>query len=102
MPIRHVVILTFNEGTTTDQIDALTTGLRELPGLIPELLDYHVGPNAGIDPGTADFAIIANFASAADYAVYRDHAEHQARIRDLVRPIVAERRAVQFELGPRP
>ncbi|WP_421121833.1 Dabb family protein [Aquihabitans daechungensis] len=43
-----------------------------------------------------DFAVCADFASTADFLTYRDHPEHQARIRSLVEPITAERVAVQF------
>jgi hypothetical protein len=70
--------------------------LRALPAIIPEIVDYRVGPDLGINPTSWDFAVSADFASEADFLTYRDHADHQAVITDLVLPITAERVAVQF------
>ena len=96
MPIRHVVTFRFNEGTTPEQIAALTEGLGRLPGAIPEIADYRFGPDVGINEGNGHIAVTADFVTLADYLVYRDHPEHQAVIRDLIAPILAERIAVQF------
>ncbi|MCU1371222.1 MAG: Stress responsive Barrel Domain protein [Ilumatobacteraceae bacterium] len=96
MTLRHVVCFRFLPGTTPEQITALADGLRELPGIIPEIVAYHVGPNLGINPGTWDFAVTADFDDEAGFVAYRDHREHQARIQSFVTPIQAERVAVQF------
>lgn len=96
MTMRHVVCFRFQPDTAPDQVEALATGLRELPAIIPEIAAYAVGPNLGINEGTWDFAVVADFASAEDFLVYRDHPEHQARIQALVLPITAERVAVQY------
>lgn len=96
MTLRHVVCFRFEPDTTTEQVVALAKGLEELPGLIPEITGYHVGPDLAINETSWDFAVTADFADTAGYLVYRDHPEHQARIRDLVAPIAAERAAVQF------
>ncbi|HWJ98817.1 MAG TPA: Dabb family protein [Acidimicrobiales bacterium] len=96
MTMRHVVCFRFQPDTDPGQVDALAAGLRELPAIIPELAAYQVGPDLGIGEGTWDFAVVADFASTDDFAVYRDHPEHQARIQALVLPITAERVAVQY------
>lgn len=98
MSIRHQVCFRFHPGTATEQVVALTKGLEELPGLIPQIVAYHVGPDLGINDASWDFAVTADFASTEDYLVYRDHPEHQARITSLVSPITAERSAVQFRI----
>ncbi|MGN6693085.1 MAG: Dabb family protein [Aquihabitans sp.] len=96
MSLRHVVCFRFQPDTTPEQVDALAAGLRELPALIPEIAAYKVGPNLGLNEGTWDFAVAADFASVDDFTVYRDHPEHQARIEALVLPITADRVAVQY------
>ncbi len=96
MTMRHVVCFRFNPGTTAEQVIALAQGLEELPGIIPEIVEYRLGPDLGINEASWDFAVCADFASTADYVTYRDHPEHQARIAALVAPITAERVAVQF------
>jgi hypothetical protein len=96
MSLRHVVCFRFHPETSAEQVAALADGLRELPGIIPEIAAYLVGPNLGINPGTWDFAVTADFATEADFVTYRDHPEHQARIQAFVVPITAERVALQF------
>lgn len=96
MPLRHLVLLRFHPGTSPEQVAAIATALRTLPGQIPELGTYLVGPDLAISDGTYDFGIAADFASQADYETYRDHPAHQAVIHELIAPLVAERAAVQY------
>ncbi len=95
---RHVSLFTFTPETTPEQQEELARQLRTLPGAIEEIQDYHVGPDARLNPGNYQFGIVADFASMDDYLVYRDHPVHQALIEKYVRPIVADRAAVQYEL----
>lgn len=97
MSIQHVVMFRFNEGTDPSTIDEMATGLRRLPGLIPQIATYVLGPDLGLSDGSWDFALSARFASVADFETYRAHPEHMAVITDLIEPITAERRSVQFE-----
>ena len=95
---RHVVLFTFTPETTQEQQEELATQLRTLPGAIGEIADYHVGQDAGLNPGSWEFAVVADFASVEDYLVYRDHPVHRAIIEKYVQPIAANRAAVQYEL----
>jgi len=93
---RHVVTFQFHEDATDDQIAAVTRGLETLPGLIPEIAEYRVGPDAGINEGNQDYAVVADFGSVDDYLVYRDHPAHLGVIAEHIRPILASRAAVQY------
>ena len=60
---------------------------------------YHVGPDAGVNPGkNYDFAVVADFDDADGYLAYRDHPAHRAVVENYVEPIVARRAYVQYEL----
>lgn len=96
--LRHVVVFRWHPGTTSEQVAAVTAALRALPAEIGELAAYHVGADAGINEGNHAYAVVADFATAEDYLAYRDHPAHQAVIRDLIAPLVAERAAVQYEV----
>jgi len=96
MTMRHVVCFRFKPDTTTEQVVAMAQALEELPGLIPEIADYRVGPDLGINETSWDFAVCADFASTEDYLTYRDHPEHVARIQAVVLPLVDERASVQL------
>jgi hypothetical protein len=97
--IRHVALLTFVEGATAAQIDAVEAALWTLPGLIPQLQSYAVGRDLGLDPGNASFALVAEFADVADYTAYRDNAEHRRIIAELIAPILAARTGAQYEVA---
>jgi len=95
---RHVVLMRWKEETTADQLSHMEAGLAGLPALVPEIRDYKFGADAGMSPGNFDFAIVADFDDVESYVVYRDHPDHVALINDRIKPLVAERVAVQHEL----
>ena len=98
MGLRHVVMFRFAEGTTDEQVQALADGLDGMPATVGTMADYRHGRDAGINETTYDYVVVGDFATVDDYLVYRDHPDHLALIRDLVRPILAERASIQFEL----
>lgn len=95
---RHVVMFRWHEGVTGEQVKAIRDGLMRLPGQIPEIEAYAVGPDAGVNPNNFDFAVVGDFADHDAYLVYRDHPAHRAFIDEHLTPIIAERAAVQYEL----
>jgi hypothetical protein len=99
--IRHVVLFRFLPDTTDEQKTAIVEGLRALPPQIPELLAYDVGPDLGLTDGTFDLGVVADFADAAGYRAYLAHDAHETVARERIRPFVAERASVQFEIADR-
>jgi hypothetical protein len=96
---RHVSLFMFTPQTTVEQQEELARQLRTLPGAVPEIRDYHVGLDAGLEPGNYQFAVVADFDNVEDYLVYRDHPVHRGLIEKYVVPIRASRAAVQYELS---
>jgi len=94
---RHVALFRFVPEATNEQRQAAVEGLRGLPALIPELIDYRVGPDAGLGADNFDLAVVADFARPEHYDVYVAHTAHEAVASTLVRPILADRAAVQYE-----
>ena len=95
---RHVVLLSWTGDPTEAQKQALADELGKLPGLIDAIRRYQFGPDAGINPGNCDFAVVADFDDADGYLVYRDHPAHRKVIEDYINPIVARRSAVQYQV----
>ncbi|HEY5154832.1 MAG TPA: Dabb family protein [Acidimicrobiales bacterium] len=93
---RHVVMFRFVPDVTDAQRQAMVDGLATLPAAIPQLRSYVLGPDAGVSDGNWDFAIVADFDRVEDWRIYTADATHQAVIAERIRPIVAERAAVQF------
>jgi Stress responsive A/B Barrel Domain len=100
MAFRHVVMFRFTDDATDEQRGALAEGLAAMPAATGAVAaDRYVhGFDAGVNPASWDYVVVADFVSADDYLAYRDHPDHQALIRDLVTPIVAERAFVQYEV----
>ena len=96
--IRHVVVFRWTADATAEQKQRVAAELSRLPALVPSLRDYRLGANLGLNPGTWDFAVAADFDDADGYLAYRDHSEHRAIVAEFIRPIAAQRTAVQYEL----
>lgn len=95
---RHVALLRFTDDATREQRVAVLDGLAALPAAIPEIRTYDFGVDAGVDAGNFDLAIVADFDDATAYATYRDHPAHRDLIATRVRPVLADRAAVQFRV----
>jgi hypothetical protein len=94
--IRHVVMFRWKEGVDDAHVQATAEGLRALPAQIPQILEYHCGPDLQVATTNFDFAVVARFATTDDFITYRDHPAHQAVVQSLIGPFVTERCAVQF------
>lgn len=100
MTFRHVAMFRFADDATEQQRVALARGIDGMPeatGTI-DATRYRHGFDAGVNPASWDYVVVADFASADDYLAYRDHPAHQALIRDLVQPVVADRASVQYDV----
>ena len=95
--IRHVVTFRWTPAATEEQKRRVAAELARLPALVPSLRDYRIGANLGVNPGTFDFAVAADFDDVDGYLAYRDHPEHRAIVAEFIQPIVTERAAVQYE-----
>jgi len=87
---------------TTDATDVQRAGalegIRALPDAIPEVQALRAGPDAGLGEGNFDLAVVADFESADAYGIYAKHPAHLEMLAALVKPILADRAAVQYEL----
>ena len=95
---RHVVMMRWTPEATAEQRSAVQSGLVALPEVIPEIREYTVGSDARINEGNFDFVVVADFDDVNGYLVYRDHPAHVVVITEHIRPILAERSAVQHEI----
>jgi Stress responsive A/B Barrel Domain len=96
--IRHIALLTFDDGATDAQVEAIETALSALPGRLPRMRRYEIGRDLEINSGNTSFAVVADFDNVADYLAYRDDPEHRRIIAELIAPILAARAAAQYEI----
>ena len=91
--IRHIVMWKFRPGTEKEQEEFLT-GLRNLQGVMPQLLKSEVAVN--VAPGNYDAVLVSEFASLEDLDAYKNDPRHKA-VSALCKSIRKDRVAVDCE-----
>jgi quinol monooxygenase YgiN len=74
--IRHVVLFQFTPGTTEDQIDAYERDLVAYVAALDGVISYRIGRDAGLNPNTYDFSIVAEFDDDEAFRRYFDGDRH--------------------------
>jgi Stress responsive A/B Barrel Domain len=95
--IRHVVMFRWTQDATEEQKQRVAAELSRLPALLPVLRAYRMGADLGVNEGNFEWAAVADFDDLDGYLTYRDNPEHRAIIAEFIRPIIAERAAIQYE-----
>jgi hypothetical protein len=96
--LRHVVVFRWNSSTTDDDVARLSAGLDELPALVPQLRSYTHGSDVRIGEGSWDYAVVADFDDAEGWRAYDAHPRHEEVRAELIRPHLAERAIVRFNV----
>jgi hypothetical protein len=99
--LHHINLLSWKDGTTQAAVDALGAELERMAGEIPEVRALCYGPDLGLMDTNADFIISVEFADAGAFRRYLAHPAHQRMVRDVLRPILASRHAIQFTVSGR-
>ena len=95
--LRHVVLFRLTEDTPEGTLQSLKDGLSLLANSIPEISSYSFGKDLGLREGNYDLGIVADFEDEKAFNRYVEHPDHQAFVADQLRPVLAERVALQFE-----
>jgi len=87
--LRHVVLFSFKEGSTPEQIKAVEDAFMALPSKIKEIKSLEWGTNNSPESLNQGFThcFFLSFASEKDRAVYLPHPDHKA-FGDVLKPIL--------------
>jgi hypothetical protein len=96
--IRHVVHFTWSDDADADRRAATVAALRRLPDQVPGPVAFTVAPDAGLVDGNAHTVLVADFPDAEAFRRYARDPVHLAVVAEHVRPHLAARSAVQYEL----
>ena len=96
--LRHVVIFTWTEQTSAETREATLAALRRLPEEVGGMTSFAIGPDAGLVEGNAHAALVADFPDVEAYRAYASDPRHLAVIAEHVKPHLAARSAVQYEV----
>jgi hypothetical protein len=96
--IRHVVVFTWSEDADAARRSATLEALRGLEQGVGGMTSLTVAEDAGLTDGNAHTVLIADFPDAGAFRRYAQDPVHQAVIAEHVRPWLAGRSAVQYQL----
>jgi hypothetical protein len=96
--IRHVVVFTWSAEADADRRRTTVEALRRLREDVGGMSSLDVAEDAGLSDGNAHTVLIADFPDAEAFRRYAQDPVHQAVIAEHVRPWLAGRSAVQYQL----
>ena len=96
--LRHVVLFTWTEQTGPERRAESVAALRRLPEEVGGMTAFAVGPDAGLAEGNAHTALVADFPDAEAFGRYAADPRHLAIVAEHVKPFLASRSAVQYEV----
>ena len=96
--IRHVVVFTWSADADAARRRTTVEALRRLRQDVGGMTYLVVAEDAGLSDGNADTVLIADFPDADAFRRYAQDPVHQAVLAEHVRPWLAGRSAVQYQL----
>ena len=97
--VEHIVLFKVKEGTPIDAVTAMTDGLGELKNRVPGILDLSVGTNFSDRSKGFTHGLVVRFRDRASLNEYIPHPAHQEVVQGLIRPIVDDVLAVDYEFA---
>jgi hypothetical protein len=87
--LRHIVLFSFKEGSTDEQIKAVTDAFAALPKKIKQIKTFEWGVNNSPESLNEGFThcFFVTFTSEKDRAIYLPHPDHVA-FGNILRPIL--------------
>jgi len=96
--IRHVVVFTWSDAADAERRAASVEALRRLREDVGGMTSLVVAEDAGLVDGNGHAVLLVDFPDAAAFSRYAQDPVHVAVIAEHVRPFLANRSAVQYEL----
>ena len=96
--IRHVVIFTWSADADAGRRAASVQALRGLQQDVGGMQSLVVAEDAGLTDGNGDVVLIADFPDAEAFYRYAQDPVHLAVVAEHVRPWLAARSALQYQI----
>ena len=96
--IRHVVVFPWSPEADAERRATTLQALRGLRQEVGGMTDLVVADDAGLSDGNADTVLIADFPDVEAFYRYAQDPVHLSVVAEFVRPILAARAAVQYQV----
>jgi quinol monooxygenase YgiN len=96
--IKHIVMwkLKGEDAEKQDNIKKVRAALESCRGIVPGMLKYEIGIDAGIDQAPWDLSVYSEFTNREALEAYQQHPAHLA-IKPVIGPLRESRGAVDYE-----
>ncbi|MBP0016124.1 MAG: Dabb family protein [Cyanobacteria bacterium SBLK] len=95
--IEHIVLFKWQENASSEAIATAISALQEMKGRIPAIVDLSCGENFSDRARGYTHGLVVRFRDREGLEVYQPHPLHQNIIEKLIKPIVAEVLAIDYE-----
>lgn len=95
--IHHVVMLRLVGGLSDSEIEEFLAQARTILTAVPGVRNFKIGRNIRED--THPLALLMDFESQDDLEAYQVHPEHQRFLTDVIGPIIADKKVVDFRMA---
>jgi hypothetical protein len=96
--LRHVVLFTWTDDADEARRATAVDALRRLREDVGGMSSLTVVPDAGLVEGNAHAVLVADFSDEESFRRYAQDPVHQAVLAEHVRPWLAGRSAVQYQV----
>ena len=98
--VKHIALIRFKNGTSTEQIDSLFDEVLNITETIPGIEDYVSGPNSSPESLNQGYThgLIMTFQDGASRDAYLPHPEHE-RVKALIIPHADSILVFDFEVS---
>lgn len=96
--LRHVVLFTWSDAADAERRRTTLDALRRLREDVGGMASLTVSDDAGLVEGNAHTVLVADFPDAEAFRRYAQDPTHVAVIAEHVRPWLAARSAVQYQV----
>ena len=95
--IKHIVMWKFKDDVADSDKLEMKRQLESLKGVVPSLLKIEIGMDIVGTEVSKDMVLYSEFQSLEDLQAYAGHPEH-LKVVEFVKPLVAERALVDYEM----
>ncbi len=96
--IEHLVLFKWKPETSTEKISEVMAHLKALKGKIPGIIDLSCGENFSERSQGFQHGLVVKFENKAALDAYMPHPIHQEVVQNLIKPILADILAVDYEI----
>ena len=96
--IEHIVLFKWQPDASPEAIASVMDGLKGLKAKIPEIIDLSCGDNFSERGQGFQHGLVVRFADTEALKSYQAHPAHQEVVEQLIKPILTEILAVDYEI----